>query len=58
MGLGEAALLDDLDRQQQVDLFERLVARHLTLSHSVEALIATLTGALLREDAGFQAYPC
>ena len=34
----------------------RLVARHLTLGHPPEALIATLAHALLREDAGFHAY--
>ena len=33
-----------------------LVARHLTLGHSVQALIVTLARALLREDAGFHAY--
>jgi nitrite reductase/ring-hydroxylating ferredoxin subunit len=51
-----AALLDAFDRQRQVDLAARLVARHLTLGHSVQALIATLARALLREDAGFHAY--
>jgi nitrite reductase/ring-hydroxylating ferredoxin subunit len=50
------ALLDVFDRQRQVDLAARLVARHLTLGRSVEALIATLARALLREDAGFHAY--
>jgi hypothetical protein len=50
-----AALLDTSDRQRQVDLAARLVARHLTLGHSPEALIATLAHAVLREDAGFQA---
>ena len=34
----------------------RLVARHLTLGHPPQALIATLAHALLREDAGFHAY--
>jgi hypothetical protein len=33
-----------------------LVARHLTLGHSPQALIATLSRALLREDASFHAY--
>jgi nitrite reductase/ring-hydroxylating ferredoxin subunit len=47
-----AALLDAFDRQRQVDLAARLVARHLTLGHSPQALIATLAYALLREDAG------
>jgi hypothetical protein len=51
-----AALLDAFDRQRQVDLAARLVARHLTLGHSPQALIATLARALLREDAGFHAY--
>ena len=50
------ALLDAFDRQRQVDLAARLVARHLTLGHSVQRLIATLARALLREDAGFHAY--
>jgi nitrite reductase/ring-hydroxylating ferredoxin subunit len=51
-----AALLDAFDRQQQVDLAARLVARHLTLGHSPQLLIATLARAVLREDAGFHAY--
>jgi hypothetical protein len=51
-----AALLDALDRQQQVDLAARLVARHLVLGHSPQALIATLASTVLREDAGFHAY--
>jgi nitrite reductase/ring-hydroxylating ferredoxin subunit len=51
-----AALLDAFDRQQQVDTVACLVARHLMLGHAPEALIATLTHALLREDAGFHAY--
>lgn len=50
------ALLDAFDRQRQVDLAARLVARHLTLGHSPQALIATLALAVLREDAGFHAY--
>jgi hypothetical protein len=50
------ALPDALDRQQQVDLAARLVARHLTLGHSLRALIVTLARAVLREDAGFHAY--
>jgi hypothetical protein len=50
------ALLDAFDRQRQVELAARLVARHLTLGHSPDALIATLAHALLREDAGFHAY--
>jgi nitrite reductase/ring-hydroxylating ferredoxin subunit len=51
-----AALLDAFDRQRQVDLVARLVARHVTLGHPPHPLIATLTWALLREDAGFHAY--
>jgi nitrite reductase/ring-hydroxylating ferredoxin subunit len=51
-----AALLDAFDRQRQVDLAARLVARHLTLGHSPQTLIATLARAMLREDAGFHAY--
>src|SRR5499427_1983023 len=50
------ALLDTFDRQRQIDAAARLVARHLTLGHSPDALIATLGQALLREDAGFHAY--
>jgi ParB-like chromosome segregation protein Spo0J len=51
-----AALLDAFDRQRQVDLAARLVARHLKLGHSPQALIAALARAVLREDAGFHAY--
>jgi nitrite reductase/ring-hydroxylating ferredoxin subunit len=51
-----AALLSAFDRQRQVDMAARLVARHLMLGHPPEALIATLAHALLREDAGFHAY--
>src|SRR5271166_2869424 len=51
-----ASLLDAFDRQRQVDLAARLVARHLTLGHSPQALIATLARAVLREDAGFHVY--
>ena len=50
------ALLDAFDRQRQVNLAARLVARHLTIGYPPEALIATLARALLREDAGFHAY--
>jgi hypothetical protein len=50
------ALLDAFDRQRQVDFAARLVARHLGLGHSPQALIATLAHAVLREDAGFHAY--
>src|SRR4029079_10823228 len=51
-----AALLDAFDRQRQVDLAARLVARHLELGHSPQALNATLSDSLLREDASFHAY--
>ena len=51
-----ATLLDAFDRQRQVDLAASLVARHLTLGHAPQALIATLAHAVLREDAGFHAY--
>jgi hypothetical protein len=51
-----AALLDTFDRQRQIDAAARLVARHLTLGHSPDPLIATLAQALLREDAGFHAH--
>ena len=51
-----AALLDAFDRQRQADLAARLVARHLTLGHSPQALVVTLARALLREDAGVHAY--
>ena len=51
-----ATLLDAFDRQRQVDLAARLVARHLALGHSPQALIATLAHTVLREDAGFHAY--
>ena len=51
-----AALLAAFDRQRQVDVAARLVARYLLLGHPPEDLIATLARALLREDAGFHAY--
>jgi nitrite reductase/ring-hydroxylating ferredoxin subunit len=51
-----ATLLDAFDRQRQVDLAARLVARYLGLGHSPQALISTLARAVLREDAGFHAY--
>jgi nitrite reductase/ring-hydroxylating ferredoxin subunit len=55
-GAIRTALLDAFDRQRQVDLAARLVARNLTLGHPPLALISTLAFALLREDAGFHAY--
>jgi hypothetical protein len=51
-----AGLLDAFDRQRQVDLAARLVARYFTLGHSSMAPIATIVHAVLREDAGFHAY--
>ena len=51
-----AALMDAFDRQHRVEDAARLVARHLTLGHPPEAIIAALAHALLREDAGFHAY--
>jgi hypothetical protein len=51
-----ASLLDAFDRQQQVETAARLVARHLTLGHPPELIIAALARALAREDAGFHAY--
>jgi hypothetical protein len=51
-----AALLDAFDRQRQVEIAARLVARHLTLGHPPQVLIATLARAVLREDSGFHAY--
>jgi nitrite reductase/ring-hydroxylating ferredoxin subunit len=50
------ALLAALDRQGAVKMAGRLVARYLMLSHPVEPLIATLTRAVLREDAEFYTY--
>jgi hypothetical protein len=50
------APLDAFDRQHRVDEAAHLVARHLTLGHPPELIIATLAHALLREDAGFHAY--
>jgi hypothetical protein len=41
-----------------VDIAARLVARHLTLGQPPRALIATLGGALLREDARFTPIGC
>jgi hypothetical protein len=52
----QAALLEAFDRQRQVDMAARLVARHLALGHPSKVLVATLARGLLREDAGFHAY--
>jgi hypothetical protein len=56
VGKIRAALLDAFDRQRQVDLAARLVARHIQLGHSPQELIVTLARAVLREDAGFHTY--
>jgi hypothetical protein len=45
-----------LDRHGEVTSAARLVARYLLLHHQVNALIATLAFAVLREDAGFHVY--
>jgi hypothetical protein len=50
------AFLAALDRQGAVKAAGRLVARYLILGHSVESLIATLSRAVLREDAEFHTY--
>ena len=50
------AFLAALDRQGAVKTAGRLVARYLILGHPVEPLIATLTRAVLREDAEFHTY--
>ena len=50
------AFLTALDRQGAVKTAGRLVARYLILGHPVEPLIATLTRAVLREDAEFHTY--
>jgi hypothetical protein len=55
-GISAQLCSDTFDRQQQVDAAALLVARHFTLGHPPEALIATLSHALLRENAGFHAY--
>jgi len=49
-------LLEAFDRQHQVEIAGRLVARHLALDHPPELIISALAHALLREDAGFHAY--
>jgi hypothetical protein len=50
------AFLTALDRQGAVKTAGRLVARYLMLGHPVEPLTATLTRAVLREDAEFHTY--
>jgi nitrite reductase/ring-hydroxylating ferredoxin subunit len=55
-GLLCQAFLAALDRQGSVRDAGRLVARYLILGHPVDALIATLARAVLREDADFHTY--
>jgi hypothetical protein len=55
-GVLRDALLAALDRQGAVKTAARLVARYLILGHPAEPLIATLTRAVLREDAEFHTY--
>jgi nitrite reductase/ring-hydroxylating ferredoxin subunit len=50
------AFLTAIDSQGAVKAAGRLVVRYLMLGHSVEPLIATLTHAVLREDAEFHTY--
>ena len=50
------AFLAELDRQGAVKMAGRLVARYLILGHPVQLLIATLSRAVLREDAEFHTY--
>jgi hypothetical protein len=45
----QAALLDAFDRQRQVDLAARLVARHLKVGHSPQEIIVKLARAVLRK---------
>ncbi|MCS6860283.1 MAG: hypothetical protein NZT92_08185, partial [Abditibacteriales bacterium] len=45
-----------LDTQQKVDAAARIVARYVTLGHPIEPLIATLTRAVVREDADFHTF--
>ena len=58
VGKIRAALLDAFDRQRQVDLAARLVARHLQLGHAPQALIATLARGVLRETPVFTPIRC
>ncbi len=51
-----AAILSAFDRQQEVNRSAALVARYLDLGHPPDRLIASLSQALLREDAGFHSY--
>lgn len=51
-----AAILELLDRQQQVDAAGRLVHAHLAGGYADGPLIGTLGHAVLREDPGFHSY--
>jgi hypothetical protein len=51
-----SAFLAALDRHGAVNQAGRLVARYLLLGHPVDALVATLAHAVLREDAGFHVH--
>jgi hypothetical protein len=53
---GPAALLDLLDREQQVNPAGRLVHDHLAAGRDDAPLIQSLGRAVLREDAGFHDY--
>jgi hypothetical protein len=50
------AFLAALDRHGGVTEAGRLVARYLLLGHPVDALVATLARAVLREDGGFHVH--
>ncbi len=50
------ALLELMDREQQVNPVGRLVDAYLAAGHDDAALVQTLGHALFREDAGFHAY--
>ena len=45
-----------LDTQQKVDEAARIVARYVSLGHPIEPLVATLTRAVVREDADFHTF--
>lgn len=49
-------LMEALDQQLNVRKAGRLVARYMTLGHPEEPLIATLTEAVVREDAAFHTF--
>lgn len=51
-----ATFLDVLDTQQKVSRAGRIVARYLSLGHPIDPLIATLTHAVVREDADFHTF--